>query len=118
MARNIARYGYGPNRSSDTPAAIVMAYHRKAYARHLARTARQDERRTGEKPPGTPLTDVQRVWSYVRQMGVRRPLTSRQQRRRAHKGARAAGRSRAACTVTGYPVACHRQVIELRRDAV
>ncbi len=60
------------------------------HERHLALTARQDERRLGAtKEPSAPLVDAERVYNYVKQIGVRRPLTPRQQRRRAHKMHRA-----------------------------
>jgi hypothetical protein len=51
----------------------------------------------GTRPKRTPeqqrkamkvLTDAQRVWNYVRQNEVHRPLTPRQQRRRRHKANR------------------------------
>lgn len=62
------------------------------HARYLALTARQDERKLGAtKEPAAPLVDAERVYNYVRQIGVRRPLTPRQQRRRAHKAHRANG---------------------------
>lgn len=37
---------------------------------------------------GTPLTDKQRVYNYVKQGDPRRPLTARQHRRRRHKAHR------------------------------
>lgn len=56
------------------------------YERWLTLTARQDERRlSATKEPDAPLVDAERVWNYVRQIGVRRPLTPRQRRRRVHK---------------------------------
>lgn len=94
MARNIKRYGYGPNRSSDTPYTIVMAYHRHALARFEKRQARRAARprrlAAGRSPqqPGMPMPDGERIMAYYRQNGTpRRPLTPRQQRRRKHKDA-------------------------------
>lgn len=68
----------------------------RARAAHLrerieATRERRAERRllpgnySGGKHPDAPLVDAERVYNYVRQIGVRRPLTPPQQRRRAHK---------------------------------
>jgi hypothetical protein len=85
MARNIQRYGYGPNRASDTPRTIVLAYHRHALARFEARKARRVQHEINARP-GTPMSDGERIMAYYRQNKTpSRPLTPRQQRRRKHK---------------------------------
>lgn len=92
MARNIKRYGYKPNRTSTTPAAIVMATHRHGLARFEARRVRRATRvfvrpSLGlSESPGMPMVDGQRIMAYYRQNGTpNRHLTPRQQRRRRHK---------------------------------
>lgn len=51
------------------------------------RMAREEDRALGRHlhPLGDPLTDDARVYNYVKQNGITRPLTRRQQRRRRHK---------------------------------
>lgn len=68
------------------PTLILRAAQRRIQLRAQQRFVNHMTRleATGRKP-GTPLDDATRVWNYVRQNGVRRPLTPRQQRRRAHK---------------------------------
>lgn len=92
MARNIARYGYGPNRSSNMRDVLVMARHRWAYARFDKLRKQRAERKTRwtnvNAVAGEPLTDGERVYHYIKQNGIRRPLTPRQQRRRMHKASK------------------------------
>lgn len=87
MARNLRKYGYGPNRSSDMPARIRVA--RDAFAAYWADRRRRnvDEQRAAIEP----MTLGERTWAYMRQNGgarsasVKANLTPRQMRRMRHK---------------------------------
>jgi hypothetical protein len=59
---------------------MVLGIRRRSWMRADARALLEREPQRNE-----PLDDDRRVYNYVRQGGVGRPLTPRQQRRRRHK---------------------------------
>ncbi|HEX5997283.1 MAG TPA: hypothetical protein VFY84_19255 [Jiangellales bacterium] len=63
MARNIKRYGYGPNRTSDTPAVVVVTGQLHKVQR-LAAHRRTPEQRAAAIAP---LEHGKRVLNYMRQ---------------------------------------------------
>lgn len=88
MARNIERYGYGPNRTSDTPAVMLFEHTRKLrnywsgmQSRRIARASEPDA-----APPDEPLTHGMRCFNYVKDNRTpQRGFTPRQKRRLRHK---------------------------------
>ena len=89
MARNIARYGYGPNRSSD----ILRVAWDGLYRGTLPAGRPVRPKRTVEQQRAAiePMKHGERIWAYMRQNRsgrtgpVKSTLTPRQMRRLRHK---------------------------------
>lgn len=73
------------------PTLIDSARHQRAHQRAENQRAAARARLAAGDRPDEPLGDDERVYNYVRQNGITRPLTRRQQRRRRHKNHRANG---------------------------